>query len=141
MAVATVVASLLAGPIVLVIGIIGTILTVGHSPFGPVTLASAPNFIVGVLLYSLFGAIIATPTLVLIGLPAFYWLRRRNLLRWQYFVGLGALAGWFVAFILYGVRAVTNPIGALVAPILLGAVPGTLVSLTWWWIVFGKSRN
>ena len=86
------------------------------------------SILTGAMLVALFGAALAYPGMVLVGLPAWFLLRR--------FRAEGALpyalCGFFGGFLLPPVKKHWSLLGE--SPLLHNAVAGALVMLMFWWI-------
>ena len=129
-------ASLLAGPTFLVVGLIATELQYGP---GPNSVQPVMTF----LSYVISGVLVAFPTLLALGRPVTSLLRRKGLPQWYYFLGTGALIGGTVAFLLHPVCLLGSNLmfaDVLRIPGFGGILPGAVVGLVWRLVVIPDAQ-
>jgi hypothetical protein len=129
-------ASLLAGPTFLVVGLIATELQYGRDSNSVQPVMTFPSYVIS-------GVMVAFPTLLALGQPVTSLLRRKGLLQWYYFLGMGALIGGTVAFLLHPVFLLGSNLmfaDVLRIPGFGGVLPGALVGLVWRLVVIPNAR-
>lgn len=107
----------------------------------PLLLLSGPGS--GYLFFaagSLFSALVAVPTAIVLGVPVFLWMRKRRLGLRRHYLAAGALTGFAIVFVLIAVGTAMGPnfhIGNILLGsflLLSGALVGGVTGVIGWMV-------